>query len=184
MKLVIGGTVSIILGILGITGFFSDFVKIIQGIIPVVLIVGGVLVIMLKREEDSYDTQDMAEETSSPVETEPVQTAPITNLEPEPEPQPDAAAEQNPAPEPQPEPEIEAPPETEAVEESQIEGQKDNPPDLEPIKGDGAFVGNEGSLVFHKLSCKYSKSKKCTVYFDTRDAAIEQGYKPCNICKP
>ena len=44
--------------------------------------------------------------------------------------------------------------------------------------------GNTGTYVFHSSDCKFSKSKKCTSFFNTREEAIQEGYKPCGICKP
>ncbi|WP_299983723.1 hypothetical protein [Desulfobacula sp.] len=46
------------------------------------------------------------------------------------------------------------------------------------------LLGNTGSHVFHSLDCQYSKSKKCTAVFNTREEALLEGYKPCGICKP
>jgi len=46
------------------------------------------------------------------------------------------------------------------------------------------LIGNTGSLVFHSSGCKFSKSKKCTAVFNNREQAIQEGYKPCGICKP
>jgi len=46
------------------------------------------------------------------------------------------------------------------------------------------LMGNTGTQVFHSPDCKFSKSKKCTAVFNTRDQAIQEGYKPCGICKP
>ncbi|RLC17109.1 MAG: hypothetical protein DRH93_17980 [Deltaproteobacteria bacterium] len=44
--------------------------------------------------------------------------------------------------------------------------------------------GNTSTYVFHSPDCKFSKSKKCTSFFNTREEAIQEGYKPCGICKP
>jgi len=44
--------------------------------------------------------------------------------------------------------------------------------------------GNTSTYVFHSPGCKFSKSKKCTSFFKTREEAIQEGYKPCGICKP
>ena len=46
------------------------------------------------------------------------------------------------------------------------------------------LIGNTGTLVFHNPDCNYSKSKKCTAVFNTKDEAIQEGYKPCGTCKP
>jgi fatty acid desaturase len=46
------------------------------------------------------------------------------------------------------------------------------------------LLGNTSTLVFHSPECKFSKSKKCTAIFDTREEAIQKNFKPCGICKP
>ena len=56
-------------------------------------------------------------------------------------------------------------------------------PDI-PIEDTAKLIGNTGTLVFHNPDCQYSKSKKCTAVFNTKDGAIQEGYKPCGTCKP
>jgi hypothetical protein len=46
------------------------------------------------------------------------------------------------------------------------------------------LMGNTGTLVFHNSDCQYSKNKKCSAVFNTREEAIQEGYKPCGTCKP
>ena len=46
------------------------------------------------------------------------------------------------------------------------------------------LIGNTGTLVFHTPDCQYSKSKKCTAIFNSKDEAAQKGYKPCGTCKP
>lgn len=48
------------------------------------------------------------------------------------------------------------------------------------------FCGNKNSKVFHNSSCgSVSKMKEENkVYFKNRDEFINNGYKPCNSCKP
>ena len=48
----------------------------------------------------------------------------------------------------------------------------------------GQLLGNTESRVFHNPDCKFSKSKNCTAVFKTNKEAIQDGYKPCGICKP
>ncbi|RLB97789.1 MAG: hypothetical protein DRH34_14735 [Deltaproteobacteria bacterium] len=60
---------------------------------------------------------------------------------------------------------------------------EENIPDT-PTDDTSKLTGNTGTLVFHSSGCKYSKSKKCTAIFNTRDEAIQEGYKPCGTCKP
>lgn len=47
-----------------------------------------------------------------------------------------------------------------------------------------AFHGNLNSRIFHDSGCRYYDCKNCVVVFDTRQAAIEAGYRACKICKP
>ncbi|MBU0465697.1 MAG: nuclear transport factor 2 family protein [Proteobacteria bacterium] len=58
-----------------------------------------------------------------------------------------------------------------------------NIPDT-PTDDTSKLIGNTGTLVFHSSGCKYSKSKKCTAVFSTREEAIQKGYKSCGTCKP
>ena len=53
-----------------------------------------------------------------------------------------------------------------------------------PIDDTSKFIGNTGTLVFHNPDCQYSKSEKCTAIFNTKDEAVQTGYKPCGTCKP
>lgn len=46
------------------------------------------------------------------------------------------------------------------------------------------YIGNKNSKVFHLPTCKSLPAEKNKVTFDTRDEAIEAGYKPCGNCKP
>jgi micrococcal nuclease len=48
----------------------------------------------------------------------------------------------------------------------------------------GAYHGNTRSMVFHQSSCKHFNCKNCTEVFDSREAAIKAGYRPCGNCKP
>ena len=53
-------------------------------------------------------------------------------------------------------------------------------------KADITYVGNKNSHVFHLPNCSgaRSMSEKNKVEFNTREEAIEQGYKPCTQCNP
>ena len=53
-----------------------------------------------------------------------------------------------------------------------------------PIDDTSKFIGNTGTLVFHTPDCQYSKSKKCTAIFNSKNEAVQKGYKPCGTCKP
>ncbi len=48
----------------------------------------------------------------------------------------------------------------------------------------GAYHGNTSSHVFHKKGCKHFNCKNCTEEFDSREAAIKAGYRPCGGCRP
>jgi hypothetical protein len=176
MKSVIGGLIAIILGIFFLTLFFSAFLNFLTGIIPLCLIIGGGLALYLKQGEEATDTWDKSniKTVSSPtappqtatVETKPVATEPV-EIEPV---------------------EIE-PVETESVETEPVETE---PVETEPAgtpanksTGPGPqLFGNTDSLVFHTPDCRYSKNKHCTAIFNTRENAIQEGYKPCGVCKP
>lgn len=47
-----------------------------------------------------------------------------------------------------------------------------------------AYIGNRNSHVFHLPSCSSLPAEKNRVYFDSREAAIEAGYRPCKRCNP
>lgn len=46
------------------------------------------------------------------------------------------------------------------------------------------YHGNTSSMIFHQSSCRYYNCKNCTMDFNTREAAIAAGYRPCKVCKP
>lgn len=51
--------------------------------------------------------------------------------------------------------------------------------------GEGiVFHGNISSHVFHRPSCRYYNCSNCIQPFKSRKDAIQEGYKPCGICKP
>lgn len=43
--------------------------------------------------------------------------------------------------------------------------------------------GNPNSKIYHNSSCRYYTCKACTVQFPTREAAEQQGYRACKVCK-
>ena len=187
MKLVIGGTISILLSIFGFVKFFPDFLNLIKGILPWILIIGGILTIMLKREEDAFDsTQSEPSFSAAPETTEPEITEAKTT-EPE---EADAGLKEIKAIEPELTeknlPDIESMekigPTTDGQPETAVPEEETADQVIEVVSS--GFIGNESSFVFHTLNCQYSTSKKCTQQFETREQAIENNYKPCNICKP
>ncbi|MGN0967677.1 MAG: MBL fold metallo-hydrolase [Oscillospiraceae bacterium] len=46
------------------------------------------------------------------------------------------------------------------------------------------YIGNLNSHVFHRESCTGLPAEKNRVYFDSRDAAVAEGYTPCGRCDP
>jgi endonuclease YncB( thermonuclease family) len=46
----------------------------------------------------------------------------------------------------------------------------------------GVFHGNVKSRIFHKSGCRYFNCKSCTEGFETRQQAIDAGYRPCGVC--
>ena len=51
---------------------------------------------------------------------------------------------------------------------------------------DSVYIGNRNSHIFHSASCNSVKdmSEKNKIEFQSRDEAIEKGYKPCSRCNP
>ena len=165
MKLVVGGSISIVLGILGLVVFFSDLLTIIEGVLPVILIAGGVLVIYINRQDDGESLEESENMNFAKPEPAPAQTpaAEPSVVEPQTVEPVDVAATPVSATEPEP---------VSQTSDDQAAG---------PETG---YVGNESSFVFHTPECKYAASKMCTMRFGNREDAIEKGYKPCRLCKP
>ena len=46
------------------------------------------------------------------------------------------------------------------------------------------YIGNSNSRKFHRPDCSGLPSEKNRVIFDTREAAIQEGFEPCGICNP
>lgn len=48
------------------------------------------------------------------------------------------------------------------------------------------YIGNARSYIFHFSGCRYvaQMNPGNKVYFDSRDEAIESGYRPCKVCRP
>ena len=187
MKLVIGGTISIILSFLGFALFFSDFTGILKGILPIILICAGGLAIFLNKDELNLGQNDSGEETSAapdvdmvePVQVEPKEEQPVVTEPAEPAPVEKPPAAEEPATAEKP-----SAPESEKPVENPQEEVKEDAEEKEPQGSAAAFIGNESSLVFHTPECKYAASKKCTVTFATKQDALDKGFKPCNVCKP
>jgi len=46
------------------------------------------------------------------------------------------------------------------------------------------YIGNRNTKVFHLPTCGHLPAEKNRVYFNSRQAAIDAGYRPCKICNP
>jgi len=46
------------------------------------------------------------------------------------------------------------------------------------------FHGNTRSRIFHGPECRYFRCNACTKIFSSRNAALEAGYSPCQVCAP
>ena len=73
MKTLIGGTIVAVLGLIGLVKWFSDFMQILAGIVPVMLLFAGCLAIYLGFDElketwKGNDTEDTLVEVDSGVE--------------------------------------------------------------------------------------------------------------------
>lgn len=69
MKILLGGIVALIIGIVGVIGWWADFVLILKGVIPILLVLGGALAVYLGVEE-VRTASPAKEETTPQVETE------------------------------------------------------------------------------------------------------------------
>lgn len=73
MKTLIGGAIAAVLGVIGIVAWFPQFLTVVAGTIPVMLLLGGALAIYLGVDElkDTWQQDEPAEtETSSGGEVE------------------------------------------------------------------------------------------------------------------
>ena len=174
MKKIIIGGLAVLLGVSGVSHYFFTLMGIIAGALPVILILGGLLAVYLGytdlRAEDDYDTASSADDDTSEAASDPVKAS-----------EPDTEPDENisvPAQEPAPE--------TVGNEEKPAEDEVPvlETPQEETPAAPSLFKGNTDTLVFHSIDCKFSQGKKCTVEFETRESAIEQGYTPCKVCKP
>lgn len=54
----------------------------------------------------------------------------------------------------------------------------------EQTPGDTQYIGNKNSQVFHLPDCSGLPAEQNRVYFDSRDAAVDAGYRACGKCSP
>jgi hypothetical protein len=48
----------------------------------------------------------------------------------------------------------------------------------------GYYIGNVNTEVFHKPTCSYLPDPENRVRFETRQEAVDAGYRPCQHCNP
>jgi len=51
MKILLGGIVAVIIGVVGLVAWWWDFLEVLKGIIPIILVLGGALAIYLGIED-------------------------------------------------------------------------------------------------------------------------------------
>ncbi len=178
MKKLIGGAIAIILGLFCLSAFPQAFFTLLAGIIPIILLAAGCLTIYFNYESKSHECGEATDCRNSPGITE----TPLPNPSPEIVP---AGGDK---------PEETEPIETESKEAKTAETKpvvtkvSDTEPEEnitgKPTDDDQQLMGNTGSHVFHRSDCKFSKTQKCTAVFNTREEAIQEGYKPCGTCNP
>jgi threonine/homoserine/homoserine lactone efflux protein len=63
MKILIGGIVAVIVGVVGLIAWWVDFLEVLKGIIPIILVLGGALAIYLGIEDVKTSASSKEEET-------------------------------------------------------------------------------------------------------------------------
>lgn len=72
MKTLIGGAIAAVLGLIGLSVWFGEFLQLLAGAIPVMLLLGGGLAIYLgfdelkdswKKEDTAFEPQDSSEDS-------------------------------------------------------------------------------------------------------------------------
>ena len=48
------------------------------------------------------------------------------------------------------------------------------------------YVASVNKEPFHRISCRWAQkiSPKNVVYYNTREEAVQDGHRPCKVCKP
>ena len=70
---------------------------------------------------------------------------------------------------------------------SSVKPHHPNPPSepvTPPSGGSGKYIGNVESHIFHRATCNSLPTEHNRVYFNSRNEAIGDGYRPCKRCKP
>ena len=51
MKILLGGIMALILGFIGLVAWWSEFFRVVKGVIPIILVLGGALAVYLGIED-------------------------------------------------------------------------------------------------------------------------------------
>ncbi|MDY3618938.1 MBL fold metallo-hydrolase [Agathobaculum sp.] len=62
--------------------------------------------------------------------------------------------------------------------------EKNETPPAPPAADETYYIGNRKSKKFHRPSCPSLPAEHNRVTFETREQAVEEGYTPCQTCKP
>ena len=62
MKILLGGIVAVIIGVVGLIGWWVHFLAVLQGMIPIILVLGGALAIYLGIEDVKISASSKEEE--------------------------------------------------------------------------------------------------------------------------
>ena len=52
------------------------------------------------------------------------------------------------------------------------------------VAAQAVYHGNTRTGIFHQPACRYFDCKQCTAVFDSREAALQAGFRPCKVCRP
>ena len=63
MKILLGGIVAVIIGVVGLIGWWVHFLAVLQGMIPIILVFGGALAIYLGIEDVKISASPKEKET-------------------------------------------------------------------------------------------------------------------------
>jgi len=62
MKILVGGIVAMVIGVVGLIAWWPEFWQVLKGVIPIILIIGGILGIYLGIEEVKTSSPSKKEE--------------------------------------------------------------------------------------------------------------------------
>ena len=52
------------------------------------------------------------------------------------------------------------------------------------VAAQAVYRGNVQTGIFHQQSCRYFSCNNCTAVFDSLEAALQAGFRPCKVCRP